>query len=201
MTTASSVIVRLRKTNGLTLRALAGRAGTSSATLSNYELGIKEPRLSTLERLVEASGSKLLVEIIPGTINGRQDDARANAAVSSRRVAIAIRDVQEMLAFRICLELIDDLKSVTPYRLAQLTEDAPPLTGDSRYDALIAAIVEDACVAAGAPTPLWVYETTRAVEKWYLTDIASLHEEADQETPPIYRRHGVFILKGELSRA
>lgn len=201
MTTASSVILNLRKTHGLTLRSLAERAGTSSATLSNYELGIKEPRLSTLERLVEASGSKLLVEIIPAAINGRWNDARISAAESSRRVAKAIRDSNEGVAFRICLELIDDLKAVTPYRLAQLTRDTAPLTGDSRYDALIAAVVEDACVNGGAPTPLWVYETTRAVEKWYLTGFESLHGEADRDTPPIYRRHGVFILEDELSRA
>jgi len=201
MTTASSVIQKLRKANGFTLRLLADRAGTSSATLSNYELGIKEPRLSTLERLVEAGGSKLLVEIIPATVNGRWNDARVSAAESSRRVAKALRNNKEEIAFRICLELIDDLKSVTPYRLAQLTRDTPPITGDPRYDALIAAIVEDVCVSVGAPTPLWVYEDTRAVEKWYLTDVESLHEDADRETPPVYRRHGVFILEDELSRA
>lgn len=201
MTTASSVILNLRKSHGLTLRSLAERAGTSSATLSNYELGLKEPRLSTLERLVEASGSKLLVEVIPATVNGRWNDARVSAAETSRQVATAIRDHQEDLAFRICLELIDDLKAVTPFRLQQLTRDPPPLTGDSRYDALIAAIVEDVCVNAGAPTPLWVYETTRSVEKWYLSGIETLHEDADTDTPPIYRRHGVFILEDELSRA
>lgn len=201
MTTASSVILKLRKTHGFTLRSLAERAGTSSATLSNYELGVKEPRLSTLERLVEASGSKLLVEIIPATINGRWDDARVSAAERSGRVTKAIRDNKEEIAFRICLELIDDLKAVTPYRLEQLTRDAPPVTGDSHYDALIAAIVENACVNFGAPTPPWVYETTRSVEKWYLTDVATLHEQADRDTPPIYRRHGVFILEDELSRA
>jgi transcriptional regulator with XRE-family HTH domain len=201
MTTASSVIRNLRKINGFTLRSLAERAGTSSATLSNYELGIKEPRLSTLERLVEASGSKLLVEIVPATVNGRWGDARVSAVESSRRVAEAVQNAKEQIAFRICLELIDDLRSVTPYRLAQFTEEAPLLTGNSRYDALIAAIVEDACVSVGAPTPPWVYETTRAVEKWYLTDIHSLHEDADRETLPIYRRHGLLLLEDELSRA
>jgi len=201
MTTASSVIQKLRKANGFTLRSLADRAGTSSATLSNYELGIKEPRLSTLERIVEAGGSILLVEIIPATINGRWNDARISAAESSRRVAKALRNNKEEIAFRICLELIDDLASVMPYRLAQLTRDTPPVTGDPHYDALIAAIVEDVCVRVGAPTPPWVYEDTRAVDKWYLTDIESLHEDADRETPPVYRRHGVFILEDELSRA
>jgi len=193
--------LQLRKTNGLTLRSLADLVGTSSATLSNYELGRKEPRLSTLERLVEASGSKLRVEIVPAVVNGRWNDARVSAVESSGRVAGAIREHREGLAFRICLELIDDLSAVTPYRLGDLTKDTPQLTGDARYDALIAAIVEDACVNAGAPTPPWVYESTRMVEKWYLTDIESLHEDADRDTPAIYRRHGVFILEDELSRA
>src|SRR5487761_635775 len=102
MTTASSVILKIRKENGFTLRSLAKRAGTSSATLSNYELGIKEPRLSTLERLVEASGSKLLVEVIPATVNGRWHDSRVSAAESSSRVADAIRGHKEEIAFRIC---------------------------------------------------------------------------------------------------
>lgn len=201
MTTAGSLLFKLRREKGLTLRALAERAGTSSATLSNYELGIKEPRLSTLERLVEASGSKLLVEVIPATVNGRWHDARVSAAESSSRVADAIRDHKEEVAFRICLELIDDLNAVTTYRVEQLTREAPPFTGDARYDALIAAIVESACVSNAAPTPPWVYETTRSVEKWYLTEVESLHEDADRETPPIFRRHGVFILEDELSRA
>jgi len=65
---------------------------------------------------------------------------------------------------------------------------------------IAAAIVEEACVNGGAPTPPWAYETTRSVEKWYLTDIEALHENADRETPPVYRRHGVFILEDELAR-
>jgi transcriptional regulator with XRE-family HTH domain len=201
VTTASSVIKELRRTNRLTLRSLAERARTSSATLSNYELGVKEPRLSTLERLVEAGGAKLLLEVMPVTVDGRLNDARVSATESSLRTAEALRNGQHELAFRTCLELIDDLRAVTPYRLAQLTAAAPQLTGDSRYDALIAAIVEEACVNGRAPTPPWVYETTRSVEKWYLTDIEALHEDADKETPPVYRRHGVFILEDELARA
>lgn len=201
MTTASSLILQVRKAQGLSLRSLAVRAGTSSATLSNYELGTKEPRLSTLERIVEASGSKLSVEVILVATNGRREDARVSAAETSRRVAKALRDDREGDAFRMCLELIDDLMAVTALRVEQLTADAPLLTGASNYDALIAAIVEDRCVGAGAPTPPWVYESTRAVGGWHLTDIASLREDAKRDTPPIFRRHGVFILEDELSRA
>jgi transcriptional regulator with XRE-family HTH domain len=201
VTTASELIRNLRKSHGLTLRALADKAGTSSATLSNYELGVKEPRLSTLERLVKAVGSELHCEVVHAFENGEWNDARLSATEASRQVAAAIKKQNDEVAFRTCLELIDDLKAVTPIRLAQLTRDSPPLTGNSHYDALLAAIVEDACVNTGAPTPAWVYETTRSVEKWYLSGIDSLHDDAERDTPPIFRRHGVLIIEEELSRA
>lgn len=50
------VLVELREELGLTQKALAGRAGVSSATLSGYELGKHEPRLHTLGRVLDALG-------------------------------------------------------------------------------------------------------------------------------------------------
>ncbi|MEX1164321.1 MAG: helix-turn-helix transcriptional regulator [Nitriliruptor sp.] len=44
---------------GLTLRDLAAQAGTSSATLSAYETGAKDPRASTLLRVLTAAGTEL----------------------------------------------------------------------------------------------------------------------------------------------
>jgi transcriptional regulator with XRE-family HTH domain len=45
-----------RNRAGLSLRALAERAGTSHATLSAYETGAKVPRVDTLDRIVRAAG-------------------------------------------------------------------------------------------------------------------------------------------------
>lgn len=48
-----------RRQAGMTLRELAARAGTSDATLSAYETGAKDPRASTLLRVLAAAGTEL----------------------------------------------------------------------------------------------------------------------------------------------
>lgn len=49
--------------SGLSLRALAERAGTSYSTLSAYENGQKSPRLETLERVLRAAGASLTARL------------------------------------------------------------------------------------------------------------------------------------------
>lgn len=53
---ASAVLRRARAETGLSLRALAGRAGTSHATLAAYESGRVVPRVDTLDRILRAAG-------------------------------------------------------------------------------------------------------------------------------------------------
>jgi transcriptional regulator with XRE-family HTH domain len=52
---------RARRGAALSQSELARRAGTSQATISAYESGAKEPSLSTLERLLAATGHRLEV--------------------------------------------------------------------------------------------------------------------------------------------
>ena len=47
---------------GLSQAQLAGRAGTSQATISAYESRSKTPSVDTLERLLAATGSRLVVQ-------------------------------------------------------------------------------------------------------------------------------------------
>lgn len=46
----------------ITQKELAGRAGTSQATISAYESGRKQPSVATLGRLLEATGTRLITE-------------------------------------------------------------------------------------------------------------------------------------------
>jgi transcriptional regulator with XRE-family HTH domain len=50
-----------RTAAGLSQSELAERAGTSQATISAYENGTKQPSVSTLSRLLAATGSRLTV--------------------------------------------------------------------------------------------------------------------------------------------
>ncbi|QXC61948.1 helix-turn-helix domain-containing protein [Aquihabitans sp. G128] len=62
---ARTTLRRARHHSGLSLRALAQRAGTSHATISAYEQGRKVPSVETLARLVRAAGFELAVELEP----------------------------------------------------------------------------------------------------------------------------------------
>lgn len=53
------LILTARQGSGLTQDELAQRAGTSQATLSAYERGLKAPSLQVAERIVEAAGYRL----------------------------------------------------------------------------------------------------------------------------------------------
>lgn len=72
---SAAVIRRARQAAGLSLRALAKRAETSHATLSDYEHGRRIPRVDTLERILRAAGFASDVEL-----ERRADDAGRRAA-------------------------------------------------------------------------------------------------------------------------
>jgi transcriptional regulator with XRE-family HTH domain len=59
---------------GLSQRELAARAGTSGATVAAYEAGTKEPRLSTLRRLMDAAGMRLVTSYLPNPADQRTPD-------------------------------------------------------------------------------------------------------------------------------
>ena len=69
---------------GLTQSELARRAGTSQATISAYEGGHKQPSVETFNRLLSATGSRLVVE------SGRRPvlwPSRAQLARSARELS------------------------------------------------------------------------------------------------------------------
>ena len=54
-----------RSRAGWSLRALAGRAGTSHSTLAAYEAARVDPTVDTLDRVVAAAGFAVVAELVP----------------------------------------------------------------------------------------------------------------------------------------
>jgi transcriptional regulator with XRE-family HTH domain len=73
----------------VTQTALAGRVGTSQATISAYESGAKQPTVATFERLLSALELRLTVEPAPGAI----------IEPSAAQLAEAARGLAEVIAF------------------------------------------------------------------------------------------------------
>lgn len=82
-----------------------------------------------------------------------------------------------------------------------MVEMAPLPTGDRRYDALHAAVVEFCCVRYGMPSPGWVDDPSRFMEEWwFVPGIKSLHVNAVVHSPISFKR-GVFITEDTLTYA
>jgi transcriptional regulator with XRE-family HTH domain len=74
---AGATIAAVRRRRGWTLRRLAAGAGTSHATLSQYEHGTKTPNVDTLDRIVRAAGFEPAIELRPSVVaDDRQRHAR-----------------------------------------------------------------------------------------------------------------------------
>ena len=70
---AAQIVRRARSDARLSLRELAGRAGTSHSTLAAYEAGRKVPTVETLDRIVRSAGFDLattLTRVVGGADRG-----------------------------------------------------------------------------------------------------------------------------------
>jgi len=72
--------------------------------------------------------------------------------------------------------------------------DEPPRTGDRRWDAMLAGVVEHLCFHNDLAPPAWVLEPDRFLDQWwFVTPYLSLHPSAFVETPAALANRGVFI--------
>lgn len=96
---AADVLRRARRAAGLSQRELARRAGTSSATVSQYESGHKEPRIDTLARLLDTCGHRLDVRAVR-LRSSAQDRRTARSRALHRAIAERLREQPEAVLAR-----------------------------------------------------------------------------------------------------
>jgi hypothetical protein len=104
------------------------------------------------------------------------------------------------------VQMLDDYTSVLHHTgvsaAAHMWSGAPRGTGDNRVDAAFAAMAEYLARRDGWVVPGWARLPEReAWPWWFVTDLRGLHPRALVESPSSFRRRGVFITDGALSRA
>lgn len=114
----------------------------------------------------------------------------------------ALKDVWRFVV----LQLLDDYTSVLRHRglldAASMWRDEPAATSDVRVDAALAALAEHLARRDGWPPPTWTTRPSRESSCWwFVTDLAGLHPRALVESPPSFRKRGVFITSDALARA
>jgi transcriptional regulator with XRE-family HTH domain len=198
--TAGDVLLERRTAAGLTQRGLADLAGVSQAEIGRIETHRSQPTLPVLGRLLDVLGT----ELVPASV----DDVRPTVAVE---VAEDVREIlrsgdtsPENLAecYRSASTIVDAAHRWSGSQFRRAISFAPGSTGSQKFDALIAALVEDCCTAGGVTPPPWVDDKARFVDgEWFPSGIDDLHEVARRESPEAFRRHGVFIVEEEFGRA
>lgn len=134
-------------------------------------------------------------------LSGEYIDNRVDARSTSESIRERLSESDEEGAYRTWLILLDDLEAVTPVRLLELVRDPALPTGESRYDALIAALVEYESRNKSVEPPGWVNEPWRVTDEWYVSGISALDELERDESPLPFASRGVYISQADLSSA
>ena len=184
--TARSLLMQARCIRRLTQAALAAAAGIPQPSVARVERGRRDLNVETLDRLVHAAGCQ--VAILPST--------RTTAAAASIAVRDAIDNDNDEAAYRSVIQLADDLAAEESAERVALCVTPPAPTGDERYDAFIAGIVEHRLNQDDLPLPKWVPAAPRLTTPWFVDEWGG--GDALTATPDALRDRGVIIGDYEL---
>jgi len=179
-----------RRRAGLTLRAVADAAGTAETNVAAYERGVKSPTPSTLSRLLDViavgAASRIHSErllTVPAAAAAIRRGLRAGSSTAE-----LLRIVREMRTHAGFVE-------TAPERRAFFA--APTTTGDQRWDAMLAGVVEDLALAQGFPSPAWTRGHALPTF-WFVGASRSLHAYAFAHSPMSLQIRGVLVDPADL---
>lgn len=187
-----------RESRGLSQQTVGRHMGTTQPAVARLENAGADPRLGTLKRYAEAVGATL--EVAPAR--------RVDLPATAHAVAHALSGGEFDTALRHVIQLLDDLSATEPTAVSELLRREPPLTGDGRFDALIAAVCECAAHSAGVATPGWTAAPSRFLDRWWfpVEDILGRLPDgiacyALAASPPEFAVRGVFVDPDTLESA
>jgi hypothetical protein len=84
---------------------------------------------------------------------------------------------------------------------ARAIADEPRATGDPRHDAYLAALGEHLAAVHALPRPTWTIDSTRFLNAfWFVSEVKGFRALAIAQSPAAFRRRGIFITAGALTR-
>jgi transcriptional regulator with XRE-family HTH domain len=181
-----------RHVQGLTLQQVATAAGTSTTNVSAYERGAKRPNAATTERLTDviAAGSNSPVH--------KHDLVTAPrcAAWLRRTLREPGRSTGDLL--RIVREMISNAGEIWGNGADRgAFFAAPSTTGDPRWNAMLAGVVEMLHLRRDLEPPTWTAGGALNTI-WWVGSVAALHAHAFASSPPSLHVRGVMIDPADL---
>ncbi len=189
MTTTKVLLSQARRGQRLTQGQLAQKARAAQSWIARSESGESDLLVSSLARLVHAAGYQLAV--LPSR--------RETASSAAEHVRDALRHNRHEAAYRAVIQLADGLQAEDGATRVALCVAPPAETGDLRYDAFIAGVVEFRLEQDDLPKPEWLARAPRLCEPWSVDEYAD--EETSGATPRALRDRGVVIGEWEFDSA
>lgn len=125
-----------------------------------------------------------------------------NANALGHHLAASLRDGGESTGDRLRLvrQFIMDCDNLDADGVQGNIAEAPALSFDRGWDALVAGVVEDIAFRHGVRVPAWTMEPERFTDDrwWFVTSFPALHPTAFVETPASLANRGVFIRRASL---
>lgn len=187
---ARDILIGAREARGVSQSVLARSSGVSQPSISNIERGRSDPTVSTLNRLLAPLDAQVVW--LPTAL--LTPAAAASLIASSARAGKCVLDVEWAIK-----QLADDLAATPPGLRGAQCATPPASTGDVKYDAAIAALVEHRLAEAGLPSPAWVSDSHRFVSpEWLVCGVSGLEDLVRADTPAAFLRHGVLLSADDL---
>lgn len=135
---------------------------------------------------------------------GNRTDLRPvdlNTALSIDEAAAAIAvGVGEADRLRVFFEFLRGADAAGPAALLLVAQE-PRLTGDARFDAVLAAAAERLCARYNLPGPLWTAMAERFLDRaWWVSDLPSAKLLATKWTPASFLRRGIYLDAHDLTQ-
>lgn len=198
-TIAGETLRQRRIDAGLTQRALAARSGVKQTAIARIEAHRSQPTLPVLGRLLDVLDTELQPVEIPALEHGIAVEVAEEVKELVSTAELSRNDLSE--AFRAVVGIVDEFQRSSAHGFRRSVASPPGSTGLRGFDALIASLVEDLSGQAQVEPPSWVNDEWRFADGWFTSGIPSLHSQAISASPPAFRRHGVYSLPDEFSRA
>lgn len=120
-------------------------------------------------------------------------------SIDDTAVAIATATT-EANRLRVFFEFLRGSEAAGPAATLLVSQE-PRATGDTRFDALLAAASERLCTRYGLPGPLWTTMRERFLDcAWWVSDLPSAKVLAIKWTPASFVRRGIYLDAHDLTQ-
>jgi hypothetical protein len=104
------------------------------------------------------------------------------------------------LRWKLVWEFLEEYRWEPPAGQPSLLQEEPPLIGDDRWDALLAALAEHLAAQRDLAPPEWA-ELRVLRQPWFPAELKVQRAEALVWAPAAFRKHGVYLSAADLEAA